>query len=105
MHVNELSDHRQTYTEATFSAREGTLFLHKQVENDRYQVGRHADARVLDADQGPVIFLLQCNLDPASVRRVFDGIVQEVQNDLRKPDAPACGRPGASCLARSPHSR
>src|ERR1700674_8149 len=74
----------QANTQTTFGAIERALALDEEIEHPGDQVGTDADSRILYAHDGQVGLPRDLHFDPATIRRVLDCIVEEVQYYLRK---------------------
>ena len=85
MQLRQLLGQGQPYPQAALGTVEPALALPEEIEDMGEQIRGNADAVVTNTDDGPVVFGLRLELDPATLGRVLGGIVEEVGEDLSEP--------------------
>ena len=82
VHLDETLDEREPDAEAAFRSRERTFTLHEEVEDAFDEVGRHADSRILDDENGHLARHVDGDRDRAAVGRVLHRVGHQVHDDL-----------------------
>ena len=85
MQLDKAADERQADSESALSAVECPIGLHIHVKNERHQLGRGAEPRILYDEHGVVAVGAQCHAYLAICGRVLDCIGQDVAEHLLEP--------------------
>jgi hypothetical protein len=86
MMFDETACHSESEPKSALAAMERSLNLSEQLENGLEHVRRQANAPILNAENGLAVLLTHKHSNRCPCRRVLDGIVQEVSDDLFQTD-------------------